>query len=110
VAVSDVAGAGAGYVVGGFLLVAAALPTLAVWLSVKWSRAWRGGWRAAALLPVIVLGAWTVTLFLSWPDEHTLWPFELLVLGVPLAVYILIVRGIRALVCGGVNGAQPNIL
>ncbi len=96
--VSDAIGASAGFVVGGFLLIAAALPTLAVWLSVRWSRAWRGGWRAAALMPLVVLAAWLVTLFISWPEEHTLWPFELLVLGIPLLLYILAVRGVRGLV------------
>lgn len=98
-AVSDAIGGVAGFVVGGFLLIAVTPPVLVVWLSVRWSRAWRGGWRAAALLPLIVLAAWTVTLFLSWPGEHTLWPFELLVYGLPLLLYLLVVRGIRALVC-----------
>ncbi len=96
--VSDAIGGMAGFVVGGFLLIAAAPPILVVWLSVRWSRVWRGGWRAAALLPLVVLAAWTVTLFLSWPDEHTLWPFELLVYGLPLLLYLLVVRGIWGLV------------
>ncbi len=78
--------------------MAAALPAVAVWLSVRWSRAWRGGWRVAALLPLVVLAGWIVILFVSWPEEHTLWPFELLVLGIPLLLYILVVRGVRGLV------------
>lgn len=92
-----VAGVLADFIGGAVVFVAAAPTILTVWLTVRWSRAWTGVWRAAALVPVAVLTAWIVTLFLSWPHEHTLWPFELAALGVPVLLYLLAVRGIWAL-------------
>lgn len=68
------------------------LPVGAIVLGVWYGIRWRGRWRAAALVPVVLLLAWMAAVALSWPSDHNLWPFELLLYG-PLALaYILILR------------------
>ena len=69
--------------------VVMAIPIAAVVLA---ARRWRGVWRVAAVIPLAVVGLWTLSLLLSWPHEHTLWPFELLVYGVVCLAYMLVLR------------------
>ncbi len=61
---------------------------LGIWYAIRWG----GWWRAAALVPVVLLLAWLVAVLLGWPSEHTLWPLELLLYGPVALAYILIVR------------------
>ena len=69
-----------------------AIPIAAVVQAVLAARRWRGAWRFAAVIPLAVVGLWTLSLVISWPHEHTLWPFELLVYGVLCLAYMLVLR------------------
>ena len=69
------------------LLLGAGLPILAVYLTVKWIAEWRGVWRLAATVPIMLVGAWLVVLLATSPGSHTLWPFELAAVGVVGALY-----------------------
>lgn len=55
------------------LLASAALPLAAL-------RQWSGGWRIAALLPLLLLALWISVITLSRmadSNSHRLWPFEI---------------------------------
>lgn len=61
----------------GVLLSGIALPAWALWK-------WRGGWRVAAAVPVVLMAF--VVLRIVWgtsrdPTSHNLWPFEILIYG-----------------------------
>ena len=75
-----------------FVTLVLALSVCAIVLGVWYGIRWCGWWRAAALMPVVVLVAWAAAVLLSWPSEHTLWPFELLFYGPVALAYILILR------------------
>lgn len=64
------------------LVVVAGLVALAFLGLQAWSLArWRGGWRAAALLPLLGFGAILTRVVLATrrdPTSHNLWPFEVL--------------------------------
>ena len=75
-----------------FVTFVLALPVGAIVLGVWYGIRWRGRWRAAALVPVVLLLAWMAAVALRWPSEHTLWPFELLLYGPVALAYILILR------------------
>ena len=75
-----------------FVTLVLVLSVSAIVLGVSYGIRWRGWWRAAALVPVVLLIAWAAAVLLGWPSDHTLWPFELRLYG-PLALaYILILR------------------
>jgi hypothetical protein len=75
-----------------FVILVMAVPIVAIVLGVRYGIRWRGWWRAVALVPVVLLLTWLAAVLLSWPSDHTLWPFELLVYGPAALGYILIVR------------------
>jgi hypothetical protein len=70
-------------------VLALCLATFAV--AARWAVCWRGRWRIAALLPVAALTAWAVSVLIDWPTEHSLWPFELLLLGPASLLYLVVV-------------------
>lgn len=74
------------------VIVVMAIPLAAVVLAVMGVRSWRGAWRVAAVLPLALVALWILSLVTSWPNEHTLWPLELLVYGVLCLAYMLVVR------------------
>jgi hypothetical protein len=74
------------------VIIVMAIPIAAVVLAVLAARRWRGAWRIAAVIPLVVVGLWTLSLLIGWPYEHTLWPFELLVYGVVCLAYMLVLR------------------
>lgn len=75
-----------------FVVVSALALSLAAFGGAAWCTVrWRGWWRIATSLPIAVLVAWTASLLLGWPAEHTLWPFELLLLGPVALLYLAIV-------------------
>ncbi|MGH8752729.1 MAG: hypothetical protein ACREUJ_02415, partial [Burkholderiales bacterium] len=62
----------------GALIAGFAAPAWALWK-------WRGGWRVAAAVPVVLMVF--VVLRIVWgtsrdPTSHNLWPFEILIYGV----------------------------
>jgi hypothetical protein len=69
-----------------------AVSLLAIVLCTRYAIRWRGRWRAAALVPLVLLVAWLIAVLLRWPSEHTLWPLELILYGPAALAYILIVR------------------
>jgi putative Ca2+/H+ antiporter (TMEM165/GDT1 family) len=60
-------------------------------LAVLWAVRWRGRWRIAALVPIAALTAWAVSVLINWPTEHSLWPFEMLLLGPVGLLYLVVV-------------------
>ena len=70
------------------LVLAVCLATFAV--AALWTVRWRGRWRIAALVPIVALTVWAVSVLINWPTEHSLWPFELLLLG-PASLFYLVV-------------------
>jgi peptidoglycan/LPS O-acetylase OafA/YrhL len=83
------------------LVVFAALVALAFVIVQVWSLArWRGGWRTAALLPLIGFGFVAVRIVFDTrrdPTSHNLWPFEVLIAAaVALAALGLLVLGERS--------------
>ncbi len=75
-----------------FTTLILALSLIAIVLCTRYAIRWRGWWRAAALVPLVLLVAWLVAVLLRWPSEHTLWPLELMLYGPAALAYVLIVR------------------
>lgn len=53
---------------------------------------WRGGWRVAAALPAVVMGFVVLRLVVDTsrdPTSHNLWPFEIIMWGVPGCLWML---------------------
>lgn len=82
-------------VVDALLLVVMLIPIVAIALSVLAALRWRGQWRLAALVPVVFIAAWTLSVVLAWPTDHTLWPAELLLYGLVCLAYMLVLRHAR---------------
>jgi hypothetical protein len=52
---------------------------------------WEGGWRVGALVPVPILGFVVLRVLIDGaadPTSHNLWPFEILLWGVPSVLYL----------------------
>lgn len=61
---------------GAVALAVLALLGLEVWALLRW----RGGWRLAAAIPLLVVGAWSARIAFdvtSDPTSHNLWPLEI---------------------------------
>lgn len=57
-------------------LAVVALLGLEVWALLRW----RGGWRIAAAIPLLVVGAWSARIVFEVtrdPTSHNLWPLEI---------------------------------
>lgn len=77
------------------ILLVMAVPIVAIVLSVLAALRWRGQWRLAALVPTVFIALWTLSVFLDWPGEHTLWPIELTLYGLVCLGYMLVLRSAR---------------
>lgn len=72
-------------------IIAAALFLGAIILPIIALKRWRGPWRFAAGLPLLVLLALAAIISISImrdPTAHNLWPFELVVWGVASLIYL----------------------
>jgi hypothetical protein len=91
-------GAGATLLFGGFMLAVAALGIAAVAAPFWAIRRWRGGWRVAAAVPVVMTGFVVLRIIVNTagdPTSHNLWPFEILQVGVLSLVVIGILLAAR---------------
>ena len=76
------------------LAVMFAIPGYAV-LQWQFARRWRGGWRVAALAPLIVMTPLAVHAALAFAAQSNLWPL-LLIFASPFAcLYLLALAGVR---------------
>lgn len=88
--------------VGGFMLAVAVVGLGVIVLPVWALRRWRGGWRLAALAPTAAIAFVALRLVIDVsrdPTSHNLWPFEILMTGVPCLV-VLVVLAIARKVTG----------
>lgn len=70
------------YALGAFAFVA---PAWALWR-------WRGGWRIAAAVPALAMACVVLRIVIDTghdPTSHNLWPFEILMWGVPCAMAMI---------------------
>jgi hypothetical protein len=82
----------------GFLLAGFGAPAWA------WYK-WRGGWRAAALAPALLMAFVVLRIMLDTardPTSHNLWPFEILMFGL-VSLGIIFALGIARRVVGAKN-------
>ncbi|HEY2344292.1 MAG TPA: hypothetical protein VGH80_00265 [Xanthomonadaceae bacterium] len=89
---------GEGLLFAGFMLLVCAtglfslgMPAWALWK-------WRGGWRLAAVVPAAVMAFVMLRIMVDTardPTSHNLWPFEVLVAGLPCAVVLLVMVMLR---------------
>jgi hypothetical protein len=62
------------------------------------ARRWTGGWRMAAVLPLIAIGGDLVFSYASSvmdPSEHPLWPFELMTITAISGVFLFAAASLR---------------
>jgi hypothetical protein len=88
---STPASAGDTLLFGGFMLAVAALGVGGVAAPLWAVRRWRGGWRVAAAVPVVMMGFVVLRIVVDTagdPTSHNLWPFEILQVGVLSLVVI----------------------
>lgn len=82
-------GAGERLMVGGFALGMLGLGVLGLCLPAWALWQWRGGWRLAAAVPAALMGFVVARILVGVlidPTSHNLWPFEILLAGVPSVV------------------------
>jgi len=87
-----------------FVLAALGLVVGAIYGSVRMARGCEGGWRKAALLPVIALGLVVANIVVGIaidPTSHNLWPFEIVMVSAAGVVWLGLLRLLR-------NGAAPS--
>jgi hypothetical protein len=56
---------------------------------------WRGGWRAASAVPLLLMGFVVLRIVFDTardPTSHNLWPFEILIWGIPCILIMLALR------------------
>jgi hypothetical protein len=85
---------------GGFMLAVAALGIGGVAAPIWAMRRWRGGWRVAAAVPVVMTGFVVLRIIVDTagdPTSHNLWPFEILQIGVLSLVVIAVLLAARKL-------------
>jgi hypothetical protein len=86
-------GAGGTLILGGFMLLVAALGIAGIAAPLWAVRRWRGGWRVAAAVPALMVGFVVLRILLGTAGDstsHNLWPFEIL----QVAVLSLVVVGV----------------
>ena len=74
--------------VGAWLLGALAWPAWGLWK-------WRRGWRVASAIPLLLMGFVALRIVIDTtrdPTSHNLWPFEILMWGVPCILIMLALR------------------
>ncbi len=84
----------------GFMLVMLALGALGFAAPVQGVRRWRGGWRVAAAVPIVVMAFVVLRLVVGVaadPTSHNLWPFEILQAGALSIVFMLVLFVARRL-------------
>lgn len=62
---------------------------------------WRGGWRIAAALPPLVMGFVMLRIAVDThrdPTSHNLWPFEIVMWGLPCCVWTIVLMVVHRLV------------
>ena len=77
----------------GFMLVMLALGVLGFAAPVQGVRRWRGGWRVAAAVPIVMMAFVVLRLVVGVaadPTSHNLWPFEILQAGALSMVFMLV--------------------
>lgn len=87
---------------GGFMLAMVALGVAGVAAPVVAVRRWQGGWRIAAMLPLVLVAFVVLRLVVDVvidPTSHNLWPFEILQVGF-LNIVVMGVLWIARKVCG----------
>ncbi len=92
---------------GGFMLAMAALGVAGIVAPIVAVRRWQGGWRIAAMLPLVAVAFVVLRLVIDTaidPTSHNLWPFEILQVGflsIVVILALLIVRKVRGVGRGG---------
>jgi hypothetical protein len=74
---------------------------LQAWLPLRWS----GGWRVAALLPLIPIGPAIAWSLYALSDHSNLWPITVVLLAPPCFLYLLILCALHR---GGRRLSQPR--
>jgi hypothetical protein len=69
---------------------------LQAWFGFRWT----GGWRIAALLPLIPVGPAVLWSFYALSHQSNLWPITVVLLAPLGSIYLLIVWVLRAIVRG----------
>ena len=73
------------------LIAGLAWPAWAMWK-------WRGGWRAASAIPMVVMGFVVLRVIFDTardPTSHNLWPFEILMWGAASFAFMFVLKIVR---------------
>jgi hypothetical protein len=82
-------------IIGGLWMIGVPLYfVLQVWLGLRW----RGGWRIAALLPLVPIGPAILWSLYALSHQSNLWPITIVLLAPLGSIYLLIVWMLRAVV------------
>jgi hypothetical protein len=85
----------------GFMLFMLALGIGGLIVPVWTARKWQGGWRIAALVPVVVMGFVILRILFDTardPTSHNLWPFEIIMFGGIALAVIVVLKLLRKMV------------
>lgn len=61
---------------------------------------WRGRWRIAAVIPALVMGFVVLRIVIDTsrdPTSHNLWPFEIIMWGLPCCVWMIVMLAVHRL-------------
>jgi hypothetical protein len=80
------------------LVILLAFPFAVAIAAVRAAIRWTGGWRMAAVLPLVAIGGDLLFSYFSGvvdPATHHLWPFELMTVTAISAVFLLAANSLR---------------
>lgn len=80
------------------LIILIAFPFAVMTAAIRAARRWTGGWRTAAVLPLIAIGGDLIFSYASSvldPSEHPLWPYELMTITAVSAVFLVGAASLR---------------
>jgi hypothetical protein len=79
------------------ILFDALLWALPAYVALQWYtlQAWQGGWRIAALVPLLVMGPLLAIAILAAVAQSNLWPVLLIFASPPACLYLLVLAAIR---------------
>jgi len=86
--------AGDSVLAAGFMLLTLAVGVLGLAAPVWGVRRWRGGWRVAAAVPLVIMGLVVLRIVVETaadPTSHNLWPFEILMTGAVSVVFMAVI-------------------
>lgn len=80
------------------LVILMAFPFAVIIAAIRAARRWTGGWRTAAVLPMVGIGGDMLFAYFADrfdPAAHRLWPFELMTVTAICALFLIAAASLR---------------